>query len=215
MRFSTFSVSDSGRWTKTRGGSSSIGGDTGVFPAGENELRHEAITDTWGRSPEPLSSHPQDRRSAPETVSGGRQRGVLRCPLGQCPGEPVRPPARLALCGGPHQQGLAGQGAEVHAGDGLPAHGGCCLLTGAWGLAGRGMWAPVVTGAWGLARHAGTGRQQGMGCCWGMWASVVTGLQRDIREQREMESECVMMSYLAKRGGVILQEETHDGGDRF
>lgn len=31
-----------------------------------------------------------------------------------------------------------------------------------------------------------------------------------------MESECVMVSYLAKRGGgVILREETHGDGDRF
>lgn len=49
-----------------------------------------------------------------------------------------------------------------------------------------------------------------------MWAPVVTRLQRDIREQSEMDSERVMMSYLAKwGGGVILQEETHDGSGCF
>lgn len=106
-------------------------------------------------------SHPQNRHSAPETVPGGRQRGVLRCPVGQCPGEPGRPPARLALRGGPHQQGLAWQGAEVHAGDGLPAHGGCSLLMGVWGAVGRA--AQVVTG---IAKgHRGAARKWSQSVC--------------------------------------------------
>lgn len=91
-----------------------------------------------GMRPNSMISRPQDGRAAPEAVPGGGQGSLLRCPLGERPGEPVHPPARLALCGGPHQPGLARHRAEVHAGDRLPAHGGCRAPGGvAWrGVAG-------------------------------------------------------------------------------
>lgn len=101
--------------------------ETGFHSGGESRVSGGC----WDQALTVCISCPQNRCSAPEAVPGGRQRGVLRRPLGERPGEPGHPPSRLALCGGPHQQGLAGQGAEVHAGDGLPAHGGCFAPHGA------------------------------------------------------------------------------------
>lgn len=124
-------------------------------------------TRTPGTKPLPsVTSCPQNRRSAPEAVPGGRQGGVLRCPLGECPGEPRHPPSCLALRGGPHQQGLARQGAEVHAGDGLPAHGGCFAShAGGAGHAGPGF--------------LGTGRH------WGCRGASESGREREVLQASE------------------------------
>lgn len=100
-------------------------------------------------------SCPQDGHSAPETVPGGRQRGVLCCPLGERPGQPFRPPARLTLRGEPHQQGRARQGAEAHAGDRSPAHGGCCPPR--WGCGGPGARRQGLS----PGLHSGIGEQRG------------------------------------------------------
>lgn len=112
-----------------------------------------------GMRPNSMISRPQDGRAAPEAVPGGGQGGLLRRPLGERPGEPVHPPARLALCGGPHQPGLARHGAEVHAGDRLPAHGGCRAPGGVAWLAGS----PAQVSPGPRGGGQGRGRREGEG----------------------------------------------------
>lgn len=136
---------------------------------GEDVLRHEALAGAWGRSPEVLSSLT-------------RRTDALLLRLSLVVGKEVFYAALWgSVLASPAVRLPASLFVVTHISRDAPGKEQKYMLGTDYQLT---VGAALLAGAWGLLGHTG--------------APVVAGLQRDIRLQREMQSECVMMSYLAK-----------------